>query len=117
MKAHFAAIAFGAVLALGGQAQARAADTETHTAAAETTTIVPSEHKVGDAWITTKVKSELATTKGIKSGEIEVTTQNGLVTLSGTVDSKAQAQKAVAVAKSVKGVRHVDSTMLSSHNN
>jgi len=43
-----------------------------------------------------------------------VTTKNGLVTLSGTVNSKAQMQKAVAVTKAIKGVRSVDSTALSS---
>jgi len=36
------------------------------------------------------------------------------VTLSGTVNSKAQVQKSVAVAKAVKGVRDVDSSTLSS---
>ena len=116
MKAHIATIVCGVVLACGGFAQAWAADNDTHSAASDTTTIAPSEHPVGDAWITTKVKSELATTRGIKSGDISVTTQNGVVTLSGVVDSKAQMQKAVALAKSVKGVHHVDSSMLSSRN-
>ena len=73
-----------------------------------------SEQPVTDTWITTKVKTELATTEGIKSGDIEVTTKNGLVTLSGVVNSKAQVQKAVAVAKSVKGVREVDASALNS---
>ncbi len=73
-----------------------------------------SEQPVTDTWITTKVKAELATTEGIKSGEINVTTKNGLVTLSGVVNSKAQVQKAIAVAKAVKGVHGVDSSALSS---
>ncbi len=73
-----------------------------------------SEQPVTDTWITTKVKAELATTEGIKSGEISVTTKNGLVTLSGVVNSKAQVQKAIAVAKAVKGVHSVDSSALSS---
>ena len=37
-----------------------------------------------------------------------------LLTLSGVVDTKAQVQKSVAVAKSVKGVHSVDSSALSS---
>ena len=73
-----------------------------------------SSQPVTDTWITTKVKTELATTEGIKSGDIDVTTKNGLVTLSGVVNSKAQVQKAVAIAKSVNGVRDVDATALSS---
>src|SRR3569833_2171505 len=67
-----------------------------------------------DTWITTKVKAELATTKGISSNDISVTTKNGNVTLSSVVDTKAQVQKSVAVAKSVKGVHSVDSSALSS---
>ena len=73
-----------------------------------------SAHPVADTWITTKVKAELATTEGITSGDIAVTTKNGLVTLSGVVNSKAQVQKAVALAKSVKGVRQVDAAALNS---
>ena len=67
-----------------------------------------------DTWITTKVKAELATTKGISSNDISVTTKNGIVTLSGVVNTKAQVQKSVAVAKAVKGVHSVDSSALSS---
>ena len=73
-----------------------------------------SDQPVTDTWITTKVKAELATTDGIKSGDVSVTTKNGLVTLSGVVNSKAQVQKSIAVTKSVKGVRYVDASALSS---
>ena len=66
-----------------------------------------------DGWITTKVKAELMTTKDIPSSEISVTTTNGIVTLSGVLDTKAQVQKSVAVAKAVKGVHRVDSSALS----
>jgi hyperosmotically inducible protein len=99
-------MAFGLALACGGLATAYAANTDTSAKS--------SQQPVTDTWITTKVKSELATTEGIKSGDISVTTKNGLVTLSGTVSSKAQVQKSVAVAKAVKGVRDVDSSALSS---
>lgn len=67
-----------------------------------------------DTWITTKVKTELMATKGIPSTEISVTTTNGNVTLSGVVETKAQVQKATAVAQAVKGVHSVDSTALTS---
>jgi len=69
-----------------------------------------------DTWITTKVKAELMTTKGIPSTDISVTTTNGVVTLSGVLDTKAQVQKSVAVAKGIKGVQRVDSSALSSRN-
>ena len=106
MKRQLSVIAFGIALAVGAVPVFAAGATDTSSKS--------SQQPVTDTWITTKVKSELATTEGIKSGDISVTTKNGLVTLSGVVSSKAQLQKAVAVTKSVKGVHNVDSTALSS---
>jgi hyperosmotically inducible protein len=63
--------------------------------------------KTTDAWITTKVKSELATTKGIKSTDITVETNEGVVSLSGTVASAAQKTRVEKIAKKVKGVKSV----------
>ena len=65
-----------------------------------------------DTWITTKVKAELASTDGVKSGDISVTTMNGQVTLTGVVATDVVAKKAVAAARSVKGVTSVDSSGL-----
>ena len=73
-----------------------------------------SEQPGTDTWITTKVKTELMATKGIPSTDISVTTTNGNVTLSGVLETKAQVQKAIAVAQAVKGVHKVDSSALSS---
>lgn len=67
---------------------------------------------VSDAWITTKVKSELATTKGVDSLSVTVSTANGVVTLTGVLPTKTEVRKAVAVAKSVKGVKDVDASGL-----
>ena len=68
-------------------------------------------NKVEDAWITTKVKSELATTKGVKSGDVHVDTDSGVVRLSGTVRSPDEAQRAIETALTVKGVDAVDSQL------
>ncbi len=68
--------------------------------------------KAADAWITTKVKSEFGTTKGISATSISVSTQDGVVTLSGTVSSEAEKEHAVRVAQLVKGVKSVDSSGL-----
>ncbi len=103
----FLATTFSAVLALGSVGMAVAADDMS-------TSSEKSAQPGTDTWITTKVKAELATTRGISSTDISVTTKNGIVTLSGVVDSKAQVQKSVAVAKAVKGVHSVDSSALSS---
>ncbi|HLI18513.1 MAG TPA: BON domain-containing protein [Rhodanobacteraceae bacterium] len=67
---------------------------------------------VSDGWITTKVKSELAATKGVKSMDVTVRTTDGVVTLTGVLPTKTAVRKAVAAAKSVKGVRDVDASGL-----
>jgi len=59
-----------------------------------------------DAWITTKVKSELAS-KGFDPLRVHVDTDGKVVTLSGTVDSVAEREKAVALARGVKDVASV----------
>jgi hyperosmotically inducible protein len=67
-----------------------------------------------DTWITTKVKGELATTGGVHSTDISVKTVNGVVTLTGNVPTDTEVKKAVAAARSVKGVKDVDSSGLKS---
>jgi hyperosmotically inducible protein len=67
---------------------------------------------VSDAWITTKVKGELATTKGVKSMDVTVKTVDGVVTLIGVLPTKLAVDKAVAAAKSIKGVKEVDASGL-----
>ncbi len=64
--------------------------------------------KVSDSVITTKVKAELAKDKAVSASDIKVETDSdGLVELSGTAKSKAEANKAVTIAKNVKGVTSV----------
>lgn len=71
-----------------------------------------SAEPVSDAWISTKVKADLMATADVPGTTIDVDTVNGTVKLSGTVDSKAKADKAVAVAKNIKGVKKVDASGL-----
>lgn len=73
-----------------------------------------SNQPVTDTWITTKVKSELATTDGVKSMDVGVKTMDGVVTLTGVLNSDIAVKKAVAAAQSVKGVKNVDSSGLKS---
>jgi hyperosmotically inducible protein len=56
-----------------------------------------------EAWITTKVKSEL-TRVGLDPLHVHVDTNGKVVTLSGTVESAAEGRKAVSAAKAVNGV-------------
>jgi hyperosmotically inducible protein len=57
-----------------------------------------------DVGITTKVKSSFVTDDVVKSSQIEVTTHNGVVTLTGNVDSEAAKDRALELAKGTKGV-------------
>lgn len=71
-----------------------------------------SQEPVSDTWITTKVKADLLTTKNVPGTEVKVETVNGVVTLSGTVDSKAEHDRAISVAKGIKGVKDVNASGL-----
>ncbi|MEZ2602285.1 molecular chaperone OsmY [Kluyvera intermedia] len=68
-------------------------------------------NKVGnfmdDSTITAKVKAALVDNDSIKSTDISVKTDKKVVTLSGFVQSQAQAEAAVAAAKTVEGVSSV----------
>ena len=71
-----------------------------------------SSQPASDTWITTKVKTDLMATADVPGTTIDVETVNGTVKLAGTVDNKASADKAVAVAKKIKGVKSVDASAL-----
>lgn len=61
-----------------------------------------------DTWITTKVKSDLVTEKGIPGTDIKVETNKGVVSLSSTVAvTESQKATAVAITKKIKGVKAV----------
>lgn len=60
-----------------------------------------------DAAITAKVKAKLLADDDIKGMKIDVDTYNGVVMMSGTVESEAQMAKAAALAAEVKGVSSV----------
>jgi osmotically-inducible protein OsmY len=66
---------------------------------------------VSDSVITTKVKADIFKEPELKSMAIHVETEKGVVMLSGFVDTKADADKAVRVAKSVEGVTSVKSAI------
>ena len=66
---------------------------------------------VDDTVITTKVKAEIFNEPTLKSSEINVETFKGVVQLSGFVSSNASIDKAVSIARSVKGVVTVKNDM------
>jgi hypothetical protein len=64
-----------------------------------------------DTAITTKVKAAIFNEPTLKSAEINVETFKGVVQLSGFVSSQADINRAVEVARSVKGVKSVKNDM------
>ena len=66
---------------------------------------------VDDTVITTKVKAAIFNEPTLKSAEINVETYKGVVQLSGFVNSQADINKAVSLARSVKGVTSVKNDM------
>lgn len=76
----------------------------------------PGKESVGayieDSVITAKVKGEVLKESSLKSAEINVETYKGVVQLSGFVRSRADIDKAVAVARGVKGVTSVKNDMI-----
>jgi len=66
---------------------------------------------VDDSVITTKVKAAIYEEPTLKSAEINVETFKGIVQLSGFVSSGAAENKAVEVARRVKGVKSVKNDM------
>lgn len=71
-----------------------------------------SNQPVSDTWITTKVKADLLATSDVSGLDISVETANGIVSLSGEVESRAQIQRAEAIARDIEGVQRVDTSQL-----
>jgi len=67
---------------------------------------------VSDTWITTKVKSTYAMSGNVKGRDISVTTTDGVVTLTGTVDSGEERELAIQLASNINGVNDVVSVGL-----
>lgn len=67
---------------------------------------------VSDSWITTKVKSQFAADSMVKALDINVTTNDGVVTLAGVLDSSAARNQAISITRATKGVKRVETSAL-----
>lgn len=65
----------------------------------------------GDAGITAAVKSKFLADDTVKGLRIDVDTSNGVVTLNGTVSSRAEADRAMMLARNTEGVTQVIDNM------
>jgi len=62
---------------------------------------------VTDAALTSAVKAKLLADADVSGLNIDVDTKNGVVTLSGNVATKSEADKALSIARGTEGVRQV----------
>jgi len=62
---------------------------------------------VGEAALTTKIKAKMALDDSVKARGIDVTTSGTTVTVSGTVGSASERERAVALARETAGVTQV----------
>lgn len=84
-------------------------------AATASETAAKTEQAGSDTWITTKVKADLLTEKGIPGSDITVETNHGVVTLAskdGVKLTAAQKTTAVSIAKKIKHVKSVSADAL-----
>ena len=65
-----------------------------------------------DTTITTRVKTVLLNDPQVAATKIDVSTTAGVVTLSGSVKSKADETRAIELARQITGVRDVKSTLI-----
>lgn len=66
---------------------------------------------IDDATITTRVKTAFINDPTVGALRIDVDTFKGVVTLSGRVKSKEEENKAIQIARSIRGVTDVKSTL------
>jgi len=100
MPALGASAAIAASQAMAGASQAVAGASQALGEASE---------KLGDAAVTAKVKTALLTAADIKAMQIDVDTKDGVVSLKGSQETQAAADRAVSVARGTDGVKAVES--------
>ncbi|HEY8023323.1 MAG TPA: BON domain-containing protein [Burkholderiaceae bacterium] len=79
--------------------------------AADATPPISIGNRIDDTVIATKVRSALMSADDIKSLDIKVTINKGVVMLSGFVDDQTQIAHSAAVAGAVEGVKSVDNQL------
>lgn len=112
MKRTLVAISVGAILTLGAMASANAEPATTTSKTTVTTEKTTANNSATDSKITAEVKAELAKVDGLPASQIMVSTADGVVSLSGSLDTQTEKSKAVACAEGVKGVQSVDASRL-----
>lgn len=80
-------------------------------AKAQPQNLSPAE-QLSDAWVTSKVKSSLIYSRTLDGLNINVSTDNGVVSLDGIVANFAEKELAVEIARNIRGVKGVNADAL-----
>ncbi|HWU85535.1 MAG TPA: BON domain-containing protein [Rhodocyclaceae bacterium] len=67
---------------------------------------------IDDAAVTTRVKVALLSDNLLSAFEVKVSTQSGIVTLSGEVDKAETIQRAIKVASAIPGVKAINTHLM-----
>lgn len=67
--------------------------------------------QLDDATLTAKVKAALLQAPDVKGTDVNVTTEKGVVQLSGFISTQAEIDRAMTLARTVKGVKEVHNKM------
>ncbi len=102
------AAAVAAILVAGSAACNRTP--ENTTSGVDTTAATPAQNttQTPDWWTTTKVQAKFFADNQVKGRDINVDTKDGVVTLRGAVDTDAERQQALTIARGVDGVKRVE---------
>lgn len=115
MKKRTCAVVLLSLGWLGGCAQTPGGggttDGESGTASQQTTTASQSQRGPSDATITTTIKEAFQKDEMLSSQTINVSTEQGVVTLGGRVANGRVMNRAISLARSVPGVRRVNSQL------
>ena len=104
-----------ACVSFGGMLEPAAAQTSAEKPRSEQTTrSADRDRKSGgmtDGWITMKVHSQFIPEDALEGSDIDVDTNNGVVTLTGTVATEAGRARAAAIARATDGVKSVTNNL------
>ncbi|MDO9323181.1 MAG: BON domain-containing protein [Pseudomonas sp.] len=93
--------------------QLKVASVATSVAATAKQTTAAASQKITDSWITAKVKSTLLYSSNVSGADVGVSTDAGVVSLTGTLSSGAERALAIELADNVRGVKSVNPQALS----
>jgi hyperosmotically inducible periplasmic protein len=102
------AVVLGALIALGAAGCASGPLSPTYAGNKQERSAT---QEVSDASLSASIKTKFAADALVKARDIKVDVMRGVVTLSGTVNSSAERDKAIAIARDTRGVTEVKSNL------